>query len=204
MEKKIVIKIGSGVLLTKRQKFDEFRLNHLAEQVKKLQEKGYSVVLVVSGAVAAGSKVIDLSDNDAHKRQAAAGIGQIQLITALTETFQKHELQLAQVLVTKDLLELYEQNIKNLLDFYTKNGIIAVINENDVLDLNSFGGNDILAGEIAKLIQTEEVVILSTMKGSVYGVGGGETKVIVKKMLEAINIETIIVNGKTKNILLTL
>jgi glutamate 5-kinase len=202
VEKKIVIKIGSGVLLTKRQKFDQFRLKHLAVQVKTLQQKGYGVVMVVSGAVAVGSNFIDLSESHTHKRQAAAGMGQIHLMTALTSTFSKLHMQLAQVLITKGLLSIYQENLKKLLDFYTENNIIPIINENDVLDLNSFGGNDILAGEIAKLLKTEEVIILSTMKGSTHGVGGGATKELVTKTLAENNIQTKIANGKAKNILL--
>lgn len=203
MEKKIVIKIGSGVLLTKRQKFDNFRMKQLARQICDLQKKGVGVVLVVSGAVAVGSNVIDLSEHEVHRRQAAAGLGQIHVMTALTQVFAKHELHLAQVLITKEHLEHYKDKLRKLLSFYLENHIVSVINENDVVDLNSFGGNDLLAGEIAKLLKTEEVIILSTMKGSRHGVGGGETKVAVKKMLEENDIATTIVNGKAKNILLT-
>ncbi len=203
MEKNIVIKIGSSVLLTKRQKIDQFRMKHLADQIKALHKKGCGVVLVVSGAVATGSNFIDLSENQTHKRRAAAGMGQIHLMTALTDVFRKLDLQLAQVLLTKGLLDVYQKNITKLLNFYLENDIIPVINENDVLELNSFGGNDILAGEIAKLIHTEEVIILSTMKGSIHGVGGSVTKEAVKKMLAEKHIVTTIVNGKAKDILLT-
>jgi glutamate 5-kinase len=203
-QKKIVIKIGSGVLLTKKQKFNLAQMKHLADQIKTLQKKGYGVVLVVSGAVAVGSNYIDLSESQNQKRQAAAGMGQIHLMTILTSIFNKRELQLAQVLITKQLLEMYQDNLKKLLNYYVTQGIIPILNENDVLDLNSFGGNDILAGEIGKLLNTDEVVILSTMKGSVHGVGGGATKQFVKKMLAEKNIETKIANGKEKNILLNI
>jgi glutamate 5-kinase len=204
MQKKIVIKIGSGVLLTKKQKFNVARMKHVADQIKILQQKGYGVVLVVSGAVAVGSNYIDLSESQKQKRQAAAGMGQIHLMTVLTSIFNKRDLQLAQILITKQLLEMYQDNLKNLLNYYVTAGIIPILNENDVLDLNSFGGNDILAGEIGKLLSTQEVVILSTMKGSVHGVGGGATKQLVKKMLAEKNIETKIANGKEKNILLNI
>lgn len=204
IQKKIVIKIGSGVLLTKKQKFNVARMKHLADQIKILEKKGYGVVLVVSGAVAVGSNYIDLSESQKQKRQAAAGLGQIHLMSVLTSIFNKRELQLAQVLITKKLLDMYQDNLKELLNYYITSGIIPILNENDVLDLNSFGGNDILAGEIGKLLNTKEVIILSTMEGSVHGVGGGATKQLVKKMLAEKNIATKIANGKEKNILLNI
>lgn len=204
LEKKIVIKIGSGVLLTKKQKFNLAQMKHLADQIKALHKKGYGVVLVVSGAVAVGSNYIDLSESQLYKRQAAAGMGQIHLISLLTSIFNKRNLQLAQVLITKKFLDLHQDNVKKLLNYYVDAGIIPIINENDVLDLNSFGGNDILAGEIGKLLDAPEVVILSTMEGSVHGVGGGATKQLVKQMLAKKNIATKIANGKEKNILLNI
>ncbi len=206
MKKIIVIKIGSSVLLTKRHKLDEFRITHLAEEIHTLQKTGFGVVLVISGAVAYGSNFVDLSENHQHLRQAAAGIGQIHVIATLNNIFNKWNLNLAQMLMTQNLFDssLDKEKVKTLLEFYIHSNIIPVINENDVIDLNSFGGNDFLAAEIAKLLNTKKVVMLSTMKGSIHSVGGGLAKQQAIQMLARNNIETNIVNGKTKNILSTL
>lgn len=204
MGKKIVIKIGSGVLLTNKQQIDHGHLEHVADQVVTLRKKGYAVVLVVSGAVALGSQIISTSSKKSHHRQAAAGIGQIQLMSVFASLFNKHDIQIAQVLVTKEHLTTEQEKVRNLLEYYLAEEVVPILNENDVLDLNSFGGNDLLAGEIAELLNTEEMIMLSTMKGSLHGVGGGETKVAVQRLLGEKNIATRIMDGKERGVLLTL
>lgn len=204
MKKIIVIKIGSSVLMTKRNKLDEFRIAHIAEQVLALQKQGLGIILIISGAVAYGSRFIKFQKGDLLKRQAAAGIGQIFLTSIFNSTFNKINLQLSQILLTKDFLKnnRKSEKLKNLLLFYSSNNYIPLINENDVLDLNNFGGNDLLAAEITKLIKAEKLIILSTMGGSVFGIGGGETKQEAKNVLAEKDIETFILNGKAKNILI--
>lgn len=205
MTKIIVIKIGSSILLTRREKLDEFRIAHIASQVASLQEDGFGVVLVVSGAVACGHKFVAFAKEEHLMRQAAAGIGQAIVTSIFTEIFAKKHLNLAQILLTKnDFKTIAEkQKIKNLLMFYLQTNSIPMINENDILDLNSFGGNDFLAVEIAKLLTADKMLMLSTMKGSAYGIGGGATKLEAINHLAKENIETAILDGKKKNILLT-
>lgn len=204
MEKIIVIKIGSSVLMTKRNKIDEFRISHVAQQILTLREKGIEVILVVSGAVAYGSNFINLLENNDYLKQLAAGIGQAHVISVLSSAFLKKKIYIAQVLLTKNDLQSDQkrQKIKNMLKFYVQAGFIPIINENDVLDLNSFGGNDLLAAEVSELVQAYTLIILSTKEGSTHGVGGGETKQQAIDMLAKRNIEAFIVNGKAKDILL--
>jgi glutamate 5-kinase len=211
----IVIKIGSSVLMTRRDKPDEFRISHLADQVVTLQSRGFAVVLVVSGAVATGMNFLTITytSDRLHMldkgdfrllKQAFAGIGQAQLITIFNNVFNQKQMRVAQVLLNKDDLEnIYiRERIKKILELYQKLRIIPIFNENDVVGLNSFGGNDYLAAEIAKLSKADKVMILSSYGKSVFGVGGGESKEKVCKQLSKLNIETIILNGKIKNILL--
>lgn len=198
----IVIKIGSGVILTQRCKLDEFRLNHLADQISSLQKSGLGVVLVVSGAVACGANLVDLSVGDEGLKRAAAGVGQICLISSLQQIFRKKGLRIAQILLTKNQSATTVQSVRKLLDIYLRLGIVAVLNENDVVDLNSFGGNDFLAAEVAQLLQAERLLILSTLSGSAYGVGGGETKQQVLEILRRKKIQAKIVDGKSQNIIL--
>lgn len=208
----IVIKIGSSVFMTKRNKLDEFRISHIADQIVTLKEKGHNVILVVSGAVACGlmtdtsdrlhlSSMIDFS----LLRQAAAGIGQVQLITILNDIFRQKQMTIAQILLNKNDLkdDTKRKRIKKMLEFYFQLGIIPVFNENDVVDLNSFGGNDYLAAEIAILMRATQVMILSSYEGSSYGVGGGKSKKEVCRELSSNDIEAVVVNGKVKNIILS-
>ncbi|MEK7571748.1 MAG: hypothetical protein AAB553_05740 [Patescibacteria group bacterium] len=202
MEKILVIKIGSSVLLTKRHEFDQFRIRHLAQQIIALKQKGFAVVLVTSGAVGHGSRIINLNKDTSYKRQAAAGIGQIHLMSMFANVFRAIDEEVAQVLITKHGLHSKKEHIKKLLLFYLSKNIIPVVNENDVIELNGFGGNDLLAAEIARLLDAESLYILSTMQGSIHGVGGGHTKEEAINLLKERNIGTVIVDGKKKGVLL--
>lgn len=200
----VVIKIGSSVLLTQRNVLDEFLIAHIADQILSLKEKGVRVVLVISGAVACSANVIHFSSEDRSLKKAAAGIGQAYLTSIFQQIFSKKGLRIAQILLTKDLLasRSKKKEINDLIHYYLQFGAIPVINENDVIDLNSFGGNDFLAANVAKLLKVDQLLILSTMVGSNLGVGGGETKLQAVAMLKKKNIQASIVNGKTKDILL--
>lgn len=200
----VVIKIGSSVLLTQRNKLDEFRIAHITDQILSLKEKDVGVILVVSGAVACGANYIQLSSGNKKLKMAAAGIGQAYLNSVFQQILLKKGLRIAQILLTKDLLDSRskKKEIADLIHYYLQMGVTPVINENDVVDLNSFGGNDFLAADIAKLLKIDQLLILSTMAGSNFGVGGKETKLQAVSMLKRKNILASIVDGKTKNILL--
>lgn len=200
MENTYVVKIGGSVLLTKRNKLDEYRIAQIAEQISFLKDVGVSVVLVISGAVGCGSDFIDLKMDNKILRQEAAGIGQVLLTSTFHTIFKNKNLQIAQILLTKR--NVVSNDLFEILNNYIKSGYVPFMNENDVVDLNSFAGNDFLGAEIAALLKTKEFLILSTMKGSSYGIGGGETKRQVTYQLEKIGIKTRLLNGKVKNILL--
>lgn len=204
MKNIIVVKIGSSVSMTKRKKLDEFRITHLAKQIADLQCKGIFTVLVISGAVAYGTNFINLTRGDNRLKQAAAGIGQIYLTFTFNRIFTQVNLQLAQILLTKDSLASTRQreNLKRLLTFYMEANFIPFLNENDVLDLNSFGGNDHLAAEVSVILHAKKLLILSTMVGSAHGVGGRYTKQAAIEFLTKKHIAANIVDGKAENILL--
>lgn len=200
----IVIKIGSSILITQRGNLDEFRIAHIASQIAHLRRRGFGIILVVSGAVACGSKFIRFSKEQYNLQQAAAGIGQAILTSTLRETFTERKIQIAQLLLTKEniLVNRQKEKIKSLLFFYTSLGFITIINENDALDLNSFGGNDYLAAEITTLIKADRLIILSSHDKSLYGIGGMKSKLKVKNLMKLRNIKTNILDGKSKDTIL--
>lgn len=200
----VAVKIGSSVLLTQRNKLDEFRIAHIADQALSLREKGIGVVLVVSGAVACGANYIQFSSDDKKLKMAAAGIGQSYLNAVFQQIFSKKGLRIAQILLTKDLLDSKRNRaeINDLIYYYLQVGVVPVINENDVVDLNSFEGNDFLGARIATLLQVESLLILSTMTRSNFGIGGKDAKFQAIATLKKSGIDAKIVDGKTKNILL--
>ncbi|MEK7526544.1 MAG: hypothetical protein AAB546_03635 [Patescibacteria group bacterium] len=204
MDKKIIIiKIGSGILLTKRNTIDKFRLAHIADQVFDLKKQRVGVVLVVSGAVAIGANFVDVLQGSLNK-QIAAGIGQTHLISIIQSIFNKKGLQVSQLLLTKDLFTKVKlkNQIKKVLEICAFSEIVPVLNENDVVELNSFQGNDFLAERVTQLLSANKLIILSTMQGSVYGVGGGQAKQQVIRALSKINIPVEIVDGKARNVIM--
>lgn len=191
--------------MVQRNKVDELRVAHIADQISLLQREGFAIILVVSGAVACGYKFVKSKENTYDlERKAAAGIGQTILISVLQKIFAQKNIIVAQLLLTqKDIiLDSDKKDIGNLLQLYIQLGFVAVINENDVLDLNSFGGNDYLATEVAVLVNSYRLLILSSYDRSFYGVGGGESKKKVVSFMREKNIKTNIVNGKSKNVIL--
>lgn len=207
MKKIMVLKIGSGILVTGNGQFNEPFISQIAKQVGRLQKKGIGVVLVVSGATAFGSKFINIPKMQ-HRvsRQAAAGIGQVYLTHIFNTLFSQHHIQIAQLLLTRSVFNrvVQKNNLKLMVAYYLSKGIVPFINENDVIDLNSFGGNDLLAAEIAILIGADKFLILSTMKGSLYGVGGGQTKLEAIGLVSGKKIQAEILDGQKENILQTI
>ncbi|MBI4973762.1 hypothetical protein HZC27_04085 [Candidatus Roizmanbacteria bacterium] len=199
MKKVFVIKIGGSVLLTNRNKLDEYRVACIAEQVMKLRVTGIGVVLVVSGAVGSGSTFVEVKQ-DAMSRRLAAGVGQAYLTSIFYQKFKEKGLAIAQILFKKD--DFFISEVSRLINPYIELGVIPIINENDVLELNGFKGNDFLGAQVAIAIHATKFIMLSTMKGSVYGVGGGGAKQDVINILKRKHIDSTIVNGKVKNIIL--
>jgi len=186
-------------LLTKNHKLDPFWIDHIAEQVATLAQKDIGVVLVVSGAVAGGMGHFKDATNILSK-QAAAGIGQAQLTAAFYESFTRKHIPIAQVLLTNGRTKK-KKHITELLKLYLDKGVVPILNENDVVELNSFGGNDYVAEFIAHLLNAHQVIMLSQKQKSVYGIGGGVAKQEVVTSLMGKSIKTYIVNGKSKNII---
>ena len=200
MKRIVAIKIGSSTLVTQRNKVDEFRVAHVAEQVVSLHKAGVAAVLIISGAVACGAGRIRAFSVDDKLKRVAAGVGQVYLIATLQRIFAAKNLEIAQILLTENLFdsEAHSSALKQVLDFYLHARIVPIINENDVMDLNSFGGNDLLVTKIAALIGADQVLILSRMKVSLLGVGGKETKQHALSLLEEEHVRARIVDGKTK------
>lgn len=202
--KKIVIKVGSSVLMNKEHELDEVHIAHIAGQVAELKQKGFGVVLVVSGAVSCGAHITGSEPVNLQDRQAAAGIGQPYLISVLADIFSKEKLVVAQILLTEDIFrsDIRKKNLLELLNVYIGRGVISIINENDAVELNSFAGNDFLCAHVAKLVGADKVLMLSTMAGSKHGVGGGKSKYEAVASLKDDGFHAVILDGKAHNIIL--
>lgn len=171
MSKKILIKIGSNVLTLSNGAPDQERIKHIVEQVADLKKEGHKVILVSSGAVAAGKSIVDLPNNldPVSKRQVLASVGQISLMNIYNTFFNNHGLICSQVLITQNAFSTREHylNMTNCINSLLKCNITPIINENDVVSITElmFTDNDEISGLVASMIKADELLILSNVDG---------------------------------------
>ncbi len=168
---KLVIKLGSNVLTRPDGHLDITNISHLVDQMVALKQAGTKIVLVSSGAVAAGRSLLPHADrlDDVIRRQMLSSIGQVRLMELYRQFFESHQILCGQVLATKEDFRdrkhyLYMRNcFEALLD----DRIIPIVNENDVISVTElmFTDNDELAGLVAAMINADALIILSTVDG---------------------------------------
>lgn len=166
-----VVKIGSALLTADGRGLDQAAMAVWVEQMVALREAGVELVLVSSGAVAAGMSRLGWSARPKamHELQAAAAIGQMGLVQAWESSFARHQRHTAQILLTHDDLSDRKRylNARSTLRTLIQLGAIPVINENDtvVTDEIRFGDNDTLAALVANLVEADLLVILTDRDG---------------------------------------
>ena len=155
---RIVLKVGTSLLTGGTDKLDLEVMSTVVGQVARARDRGYDVLLVSSGAVAAGRHVLKLKPGSKalSLRQALAAIGQGHLMNAYEQLFSWHEIHVAQALLSRrDLVDrLGYLNVRNTLLALLDRHVVPVINENDVvaveeLEGDVFGDNDTLSAMVA-------------------------------------------------------
>ncbi len=147
------------------------QLKNLVDQVARLYSKGYQVILVSSGAIAAGVEGLGLEarPKDIPTLQAAASVGQGLLIHEYATLFSEHDLRVGQVLLTQYDITHRQQylNSRNVLKKLLRLGIVPVINENDAtaVDEIKLGDNDTIAALVANLVNADILILLSDIDG---------------------------------------
>lgn len=169
--KKIVIKIGSTTITSPDGSIDREFLHSFATQIKKLMDQGRKVILVSSGAGAAGANTIGKwsRKEDLHYKQALCAIGQVELMDSYRRTFNQHGIHIAQILLTKEDFDSSQRtmNIRNTLFTLVDEGVLPIVNENDTVSTDEIkiGDNDILAANTAVVWGADLLVIMSQIKG---------------------------------------
>ncbi len=169
--KRIVVKIGSNILADEKEGLNTKRIFSIASDIAELKEEGYEVVIVSSGAVAAGMRKLGLKHKprDIRLKQAAAAVGQSSLMWAYERSFGEFHAIVAQVLLTQEDFSDRKRyiNSKNTLLALLSHGVIPIINENDTVATEEikFGDNDNLAALVAVLVEADRLVILSDVDG---------------------------------------
>ncbi len=166
-----VVKIGSALLTADGRGLDRSSMAVWVEQMVALREAGVELVLVSSGAVAAGMSQLgwNARPKSIHELQAAAAVGQMGLVRAWESSFAEHSRHTAQILLTHDDLSDRKRylNARSTLRTLLDLGVVPVINENDtvVTDEIRFGDNDTLAALVANLVEADLLVILTDRDG---------------------------------------
>ena len=170
--KRLVVKIGSALLVEEDSgTIHRTWLNALADDVAALAARGTEIILVSSGAIAVGRRHLELKRGalKLEEKQAAAATGQVRLAHAYQEALARHDLTVAQVLLTLGDTEERRRHLNARATLMTllRLGAIPVINENDTVATSEirFGDNDRLAARVAAMIDAEALVLLSDIDG---------------------------------------
>jgi len=170
MKKRILVKVGTNVLSRKNRRLDYNRISDLVDQICTLKEE-YQIILVSSGAQGAGLEFFEFQNepDPLIRKQMLASVGQARLFQVYFDFFREQSVTPAQALITRNDFnsKISFQNIKTTLEGLLDNGIVPIINENDVVSLreSSFGDNDQLAALTAGMMRVDLLVILSDIEG---------------------------------------
>jgi len=180
----MVVKLGSGILTDAGNRLATPRIKQLVAQIARARKAGREVVLVSSGAVAAGMEALGCKKRPSRlaELQACAAVGQSRLMARYEELFATHDLQAAQVLLTHDDLRDHDRhlNARNTLMALLDRGVVPVINQNDAVTFNELtvGDNDKLSALVAALLPANLLVQLTTVDGLVRNFGKSNARLI--------------------------
>ena len=186
--RRIVVKLGTGVLTHGVGQLDTNRITAICDQVMRLRAKGLEVIVVSSGAVGLGMGCLGLAKKprEVSKKQACAAVGQSRLMQTWQEGFTPHGATVAQVLLTHDDLRIRARylGVKETLRQLIAYGTIPIINENDTVSASEikFGDNDTLSAMVASLIEADHLAIISTAPGLIDMKGSGKIVPLVKRI----------------------
>ncbi|MDR2731039.1 MAG: glutamate 5-kinase [Treponema sp.] len=169
--RKIIIKFGSNTLADKDGRINSALLDEFADQASSLMKQGKQIVIVSSGAQAAGLSTMDkwARKRDIHYKQALCAVGQVELMGSWQRAFTPYNLHIAQILLTQDDFNdsIRTLNMRNTLFTLVDEGIIPIINENDTVSVEEIkiGDNDTLAAQSAILWSADLLILFSDIDG---------------------------------------
>jgi len=191
----LVLKVGSSVITVERGVLDAATIEEIVRQIILLRQMGYDVLLVSSGAIAAGMQRLGLKKKPAYlpEVQACAAVGQTQLMNAYDTYFKCRKTNTAQILLTQDDINDRTRylNARNTIQALLKNGAVPIVNENDTVSTEEikFGDNDRLSGLVANLIEAKRLLILSNVDGLYKTDLRDKTKKVLMKKVDRVTEE---------------
>ncbi|PWL57758.1 glutamate 5-kinase [Merdimmobilis hominis] len=169
--KRIVVKVGSSTLTYETGMINIRRVEKLVKVLADLRNSGKEIVLVSSGAVAVGVGKLGLKErpHDTPSKQAAAAVGQCELMYLYDKLFAEYNHNVAQILLTRDIVEVEKrtENVVNTFNRLLEMGVIPVVNENDTVAVEEieFGDNDTLSAIVATLVGADALILMSDIDG---------------------------------------
>jgi glutamate 5-kinase len=201
---RIAIKVGSNVITQPDGSLNDGRILRIVEDIAVLYKQGVEVVLISSGAVAAGRSEVSPSKktNIIAAKQIWAAIGQVKLMSSYQFLFGKYGIQAGQLLATKESFRdrRHYLNMKNCISAMLENKVLPIVNENDAISINElmFTDNDELSGLISSMMDCKSLFILSNVDGIFNGIPGKNgTEVIRRIEKESEDIDKYILSVKS-------
>ncbi|MBL4575570.1 MAG: glutamate 5-kinase [Opitutaceae bacterium] len=186
--KRIVVKLGTGILTTESGSIDTDYISAVCQQISELRKSGTQSIVVSSGAVGLGMGIFGLTKrpDDSVKLQACAAIGQSLLIQTWQQAFSAFGITVAQILLTHDDLSIRSRyiHVKAIIEHLLHQGIVPIINENDTVSTEEvkFGDNDLLSAMLASQTESEYLLILSTAPGLIDQTGTGKIVPVISEI----------------------
>ena len=168
---RVVVKIGTSLLTRDGGHLDRARMSRFARELSQIKRSGVEVILVSSGAIAAGMGELGWKKRPAElaKKQAAAAVGQPKLMETYRQLFRANGVKVAQVLLTREDFEktARRHNAQVTLETLLAAGVIPIINENDTVAVEEIrvGDNDTLAAFVAVKVKADLLVLLTDVDG---------------------------------------
>jgi len=185
---RLAIKIGSNVIAKSDGSLNTGRMLRLVEEIAILYKQGIEIILITSGAVAAGRSEMTPSKKTSiiSARQMWAAIGQVKLMGTYQFLFGKYGIQAGQLLATKDSFRdrVHYLNMKNCISAMLENNVLPVVNENDTISITElmFTDNDELSGMISSMMDCTSLIILSNVDGIYTGSPGSEDSQLIREV----------------------
>ena len=179
---RLVIKVGTRVLVQRNGRPDGRHMAELVRQIAALRASGTEVVLVSSGAIAAGMAAMGMKRRPTNMPdlQMAAAVGQLRLMAAYDRLFSRHGCRIGQILLTHDDLKHRARHLNARTTMLTmlRRGVVPIVNENDVVAVDEikFGDNDQLASLATLLIEADGLILLSTVDGLMEKTASGKDR----------------------------
>ena len=202
---KIVVKVGSNVLTREDGMLNVTMMAHIVDQIVLLRKAGTQVILVTSGAVAAGRAEVELQRklDPVSSRQLWSAVGQVKLINRYADLFHEHGITCAQVLTTKENFSdrLHYLNMRNCMTTLLENGVIPVVNENDTISVTElmFTDNDELSGLITSMMDMEALIILTNVDGVFTGSPDDPASQLIPLIHQGESLDTQAISTKKSN-----